>query len=79
MIIIYTILTLIICSCTLSSVWTPTKHPHIVSMMRSMSRLLGSVLSGISPAKWPYAINFLKSNIHTLECNAMRDVSVTWP
>ena len=45
--------TLMIWSCTPSSVCVPMKQPHMVSMIRSMSFLPCIVLSGPSPVRCP--------------------------
>ena len=45
--------TLMICSCTPSSVWGPWKHPHITSTILSISRFPGDVLSSALPVSWP--------------------------
>lgn len=63
--------TLIICSCTPSSVCGPWKQAQMVSMILSMSFLPGAVLSGALPVRWPYAISFYKA--HT---NA--NMSMSW-
>ena len=51
-------ITLIICNCTPSSVCTPTKHPHMVSIIRSMRCLSGLSGSTDSPLNNPYATSF---------------------
>lgn len=58
--------TLIICSCTPSSVCGPWKQAQMVSMILSMSFLPGAVLSGALPVKWPYAMSFCRSDAHTV-------------
>lgn len=52
----------IIWSWTPSSVWGPVKQPQMVSTMRTMSSLLGSVESGTLPVRWPYAISFCRQS-----------------
>ena len=52
--------TLIICSCTSSSVFTPWKHVQTVSTMRSTSGRLKFSGSGEHPRKCPGAISFWK-------------------
>ncbi len=50
--------TLMICSCTPSSVWGPRKQLQMVSNSRSISRFPGAPLSGAFPVICPYAMSF---------------------
>lgn len=52
--------TLMICSCTPSSVCGPWKQLQMVSTSRSMSLFPGVLLSGALPVMWPYAISFYR-------------------
>lgn len=55
--------TLMICSCTPSSVCVPWKQLQIVSTNRSISLLPGILLSRALPVIWPYAMSFYKWQI----------------
>lgn len=57
--------TLMICSCTPSSVCGPWKQLQMVSTSRSISLLPGVLLSGALPVMWPYAISFC--TMHRME------------